>query len=92
MTERSTRLAASPDVLAARVGEELVLLDVVNGRYYSLDEIGGRFWEVSLEQGDVEGAVRVLHGEYDVDESVLRADLERLCDDLVDKGLLLRGQ
>jgi hypothetical protein len=78
-----------PDaVLHEQMGEETVLLHMGNEHYYGLDEVGSRFWQLLREHRTLDPIVAALLEEYEVDEATLRADLERLVDDLADTGLI----
>ena len=80
------------DVLVQRVADETVLLNLVSGLYYSLDEVGTVMLELATRLPTSAGVVAALLGEYeDVREATLSADLERLIDKLVAKGLVSRS-
>jgi hypothetical protein len=66
----------------------VVMLDLESERYYRLDAVGSRMWELLSELGEVETVHARLHDEYDVDSSVLRQDLEDFIVQLVAAGLL----
>ncbi len=76
------------DVLFRDLGGEAVLLNLENGKYYGLDDVGTRMWSLLAEHGRVERAYQALLGEYDVDEEQLLRDLLRLIDELAHNGLL----
>jgi hypothetical protein len=78
----STMLVRAERVLSAGVDDEFVLMNVDDGRFYALDDIGLRVWdliETPRAFGDVCGQVLA---EYDVEaetcETALRALIEKL--------------
>lgn len=78
-----------PDaVLHQQMGEETVLLHTSNEHYYGLDEVGSRFWQLLRQHQTLDPIVAALLEEYEVDETTLRADLERLVEELADTGLI----
>lgn len=80
-------LTLSADVLTQQVGEELVILDLGGEAYFGLDPVGARIWRL-MEQGLSLGAiVDTLLDEYEVTEDVVRADIERLVDNLLEHRL-----
>lgn len=67
---------------------ETVLLNLDNGHYYGLDEIGSAVWKQMMEGKSVEACIPALLADYEVDEAVLRFDLSSLLNDLYQQGLL----
>ena len=72
---RFHRLTPSPDVLMQTVVGESVLLDLRSQKYFGLNEVGTRAWQLLQETGDA-GAVRArLAQEYEVADEQLERDL-----------------
>lgn len=82
------RVVPSPDVLFRELEGEAVMLDLGSERYYGLDEVGARIWQLLDEHHDVETVVDQVLAEYEVEEEQLRSDLADLIDNLVDAGLV----
>ncbi|MFB2919729.1 PqqD family protein [Aerosakkonema funiforme] len=76
------------NVLAQELGGELVLLNMENETYYSLNKVGSRMWQFLAEKGDIETATQQLLQIFAVEESTLRQDVAKLIDELVQEGLL----
>lgn len=90
MTDDKQRFTIATEVLYQQIGDEVVLLHMDSGRYYGLDEVGARFWELMTESdGSPEATISSLLAEFEVDEATLRADLQRLLLELTDANLLL---
>ena len=65
------------------------ILDSGSGQFYSLNEAGGRVWEL-LREGTTFGAiVEQLCGEYDATPETIGADVERLLAQFAGAGLML---
>jgi hypothetical protein len=78
-----------PNVLWQHVGEEVVLLDVDQGEYHALNDVGSAMW-LALEQcPDVAAALERVKRDYDVDEDQLARDLEAFVQGLLSTGLLV---
>ncbi len=84
------RLRVSDDVVFRELDGEAVILNLESGVYFGLDEVGTRFWQLIEQDGRVKLALEALESEYDVENEVLRADVDRLVDALVEKGLMVR--
>ncbi len=82
------RLTPLPHVVAAAQGGRTVLLDVERGRYYTLDEVGGRIWGMLGEGTSRAGIVEALRLEYDVEASRVEADVAALLAQLRGAGLV----
>jgi hypothetical protein len=74
-----TRVSPHPDVVWRLVEGEVVLLNVMSGQYYSLDEVGSRVWSLLPQEGITLGALRdVLLQEFDATAAQVDADLQAL--------------
>ena len=82
------RVAISEDVIYQPLGDEVVLLNVLNQKYYGLNDIGAEMWRLLAELGDPEAVTDRLAARYDVDRSRLAADVTRLVGRLAASGLI----
>jgi hypothetical protein len=80
---------ASKDTHTRKFGDELVLLELSRGEYFSLDELGARIWDELVAGRSVGEVVEGLAADYDAPVERLRADLLTLLDDLLNRGLLV---
>jgi hypothetical protein len=87
----TSRISAPADVLLQEVQGEAVLLNLSSGRYFGLNEVGTRIWQVCTTSGSLQEAAETLVNEYDVDPQRLRQDLQHLVEQLVEHGLLAVG-
>jgi hypothetical protein len=83
-----TQVEISPEALFQELEGETVLLNLQSERYYGLDDVGTRMWQLLAENGDVTAAFAQLLKEYDVDAARLEADLATLIGRLAEAGLL----
>ncbi len=83
-----SRVRVKPSVLARPVGEQLVLLDLESGCYFSLNAVGAFIWH-QLERGETSTAiVERIVAEYEVATAQAAADLDALLSDLIGHGLV----
>ena len=81
-------LISVPEVVYTQeIGEETILLDTQGGRYFSLDPVGTRMWQLIRQHGALRPAYEALLSEYEVAPERLEADLLALVARMVDKGL-----
>jgi hypothetical protein len=80
-----------PDqVLTSKVGDETVLLNLQTGMYYSLDPVGTRFLELLQKNGRLDEAHHALLQQFDVSTAKLEADLLKLSQEMLTRGLLVK--
>ncbi|MRD46820.1 PqqD family protein [Caenimonas koreensis] len=75
-------------VMARRVGEEVVLLDLLTGTYFGLDPVGSRVWDLLAAGHSLAQVSGVVIDEYDVTPEAFGKDLEALLRDLQARGLI----
>jgi hypothetical protein len=83
-----TRLIPSDDAMVRTIGDETVILDLASGKYFGLDPVGTRLWQLIGEGLAIDDACARLLAEYEVDEPRLRADVAQLLQQLLSHGLL----
>lgn len=78
-----------PGVVARGVGDELVLLDLNEGLFFSLNGVGPDIWSYLQQGHDVATIVDTLVKDYDVQPEAAYQDVVLFVDQLVSKKLLL---
>ncbi len=92
MSQHSGRVSPAEHVLSQELEGETVLLNLETERYFGLDRIGTRFWQLLTEHGSPETIVTQMLEEFEVDEATLRADVDRLLESLESAGLVIRAE
>jgi hypothetical protein len=82
------RVTARPDVLIQELDGQAVLLHLDGGRYFGLDEVGTRMWQVLAESPSIQAAYERLLAEFEVEPEQLRQDLEEWITELTRQGLV----
>jgi hypothetical protein len=85
---RSTTLKANPGVIAKRLDEVAVLVDVSTNRIFELNHTGARVWELMGEGFDSEQIVRRLVDEFDADLPIVAREVDSLLGRLRMEGLI----
>jgi len=78
-------------VHARRFGDEVVLVDVRRGVYFSLNDVGSLVWNELAAGASIDGAIGAVVATFLVDETTAHADAYALVDELVSAGLLERA-
>jgi hypothetical protein len=87
----SDRFSKSEQVMVQELDGEAVLLDLKSERYFGLDKMGLRMFQVVTSSASVMDACNSLLDEFDVDPSRLRQDLADFLSGLLDAGLLVKN-
>ena len=88
LMEPTPHFIFSPEVLFQPLGDEAVLLNLQNNRYYGLNEVGARMWQLLQEHGELDAVVAQMVVEYEVDDATLRQDLQTLIAQLLEQEML----
>ena len=91
MSSISPRFRSSPDALATRVGDEIVLVDLKTDRIYSLNRTAARIWELVCADCDRAEVERRMLEEFDVTPGQLAEAIDDLVMSMTQDGLLSRS-
>lgn len=88
----SARFRHAKGVVSTRQCDTTVLLDVNGGVYYTLNEVGGRIWELVGVGESVAEIVERLAGEFEATVEVLAADTAAMVERLLGARLVERAR
>lgn len=71
---------------------DFLLLNMRDGNYYSLNEVGGRIWSLCDGKHTVEQIVESLAAEYDATAEILTSDALDLLDELRNQQLISESE
>ncbi len=74
--------------MAQRVEGESVLLDITSGECFSLNQVGGRVWELCDGARSVAEIAGAICTEFDVEQQVALQDTSELIESLAGAGLV----
>src|SRR5256885_9847136 len=90
--EAATRLRVNTERVAAKVIDgEAIIINLANGRYYSMTGTGALVWAMLAHGSAVESVAESLAARYAVDEEACRSDIEQLVHELLAEELLTRS-
>jgi hypothetical protein len=81
-------LRPNPEVIAKRLDQATVLVDISTSRIFELNETGTRIWELLGQGLNVEQIVQHLVSEFEVEDSQAAEELKTLLFQLRDQGLV----
>lgn len=88
----SRRFKRHDGVLRQEVSGSVILFHMDSGRYYALNEVGTRAWELCDGSRTLSEIVDVLAGEYEAPQQMIHEDITMLFSDLSNEQLLLDAQ
>jgi hypothetical protein len=89
MISFSERAVVPSNVLIRFLEQESVLLNLETEKYFGLDAVGTRMWQLATSAPTLDAALSQLLEEYDVAPEALRSDLSGLLEHLTENGLIV---
>ena len=86
MTKTYVQVADGP--ISTEIGDEVAILHLESGRYFTLDPVGSRVWQLIASPRTAEEIVDVLVVEFEVDRDRCEQDVHSLLFQLERRGLL----
>ncbi|MDY7092358.1 MAG: PqqD family protein [Acidobacteriota bacterium] len=84
----SRTIHISSEVLCRELQGEAVLLDLDSQRYFGLDAVGTRIWQLLDQHGEPHAVLNALEEEFDADRKTLEHDLQQFLQRLTEAGLI----
>jgi len=81
-------VVVSKDQMASDIAGETVILGLTAGRYYGLDAVGARVWQLIQTPTPVSDLMRTITSEYEVDPQQCEADLLKLLRQMIEARLV----
>lgn len=81
-------VAVTPRQISCGLGAEAAILQMDSGKYYSLNPVGARVWQLLASPRPVGELLATLLAEYEVPADRCRADLLALLQKLQTAGLI----
>ena len=85
----SNKFHRSPEVLSCTVGDILVLLDIGQGLYFSLDLVAAAIWSVLEKEASFPELVSAVSSEFDSEPDIIKPDIALFLGQMIDNKLLL---
>ena len=76
------------EIVASDIDGETVMMSVENGKYYGLDDIGSRIWELIERPVKVSDLIDTLLKRFDIDRETCERDVLKFLNGLNDDRIL----
>ncbi len=77
-----------PDMIAAEMDGDLVMMSVERGAYFGIGGVGTRVWELLEQPRSVDQLCAAIVAEYEIDEATCRTDVTAFVQRLLDEKLV----
>ena len=75
-------------ILHSKLDDEIAILNLRNGEYYSLNDTGALIWSMICTGDSFDEILNSLTSEYDNENNEIKSDLFDLIDELKSNGLV----
>lgn len=88
LPDNTTLLERAPDLIAADLDGELVMMNAEKGHYYGISGVGARAFELLETPISIDDLVEVITEEYEVDPETCRRDMQTFVQTLMESSLI----
>ena len=83
-----TFIKRNNEVFASEIDDEVVMMNIQSGKYFGMDAIGSRIWQLVEEKIQVKEIIAQLLEEYNVTEEQCRNDVLEFLNELYEQNLV----
>ena len=77
------------DTISGKLHDEQVMLDIEKGKYFSLNPVATKIWELLEQPMDLKDLCSKLMEEYDVDAEKCMAETSEYLEEMAKLGLIM---
>ncbi|MBE0668036.1 MAG: PqqD family protein [Bacteroidales bacterium] len=88
--DRTTRYTRNSKTISGRLHDELVMMDLGQGEYFSLNPVATRIWDLLEKVMTVDDLCIILINEYDVEPERCISEVDGYLAEMVRLGLVMR--
>lgn len=82
--KENTMVSRNAKIVSSKLDEEVVMLDIEQGKYFGLDPVGARIWEIITSPISVAEIVATLVNEYDVSKEICEKDVNEFLEKMIE--------
>jgi len=87
-----TKYIRNSNHISGRLSDEIVMMDIEKGKYYSLNPVATRIWDLLEKPLSLDELCGLLMEEYEVDEEQCRAEVTEVISEMVKLGVVLKHE
>ena len=85
----STTITQNKETLSSAIDDELVLLSIINNKYYGMDSVGNRIWDLLSDPIMISDMIVSLTKEYDISAAECQKDVFSFLNELYSENLII---
>ena len=85
----SSTVAQNRETLSSAIDDELVLLSIINNKYYGMDSVGNSIWTLLSKPIMVSDMISALTKEYDISVTECEKDVFSFLNELQSENLIV---
>ena len=85
-----TKYVRNSKTISGRLHDEMVMMDIEQGKYFSLNPVATRIWDLLESPLALDELYLALMEEYEVDTYQCRSDVEEHLEQMISLGLIIR--
>ncbi len=86
---KNSIIEKSSNSIESSIDGEVVLLNLDNNEYYSMDQVGSDIWKILDEPHQLEEIISRLQEKYDVDRETCMKDITEFLKQLEEKKIII---
>jgi hypothetical protein len=86
----TTRYVRNSKIISGRLHDELVMMDLDQGKYFSLNPVATRIWDLLLKPMKIDEVCSLLMYEYEIEAERCQAEVSELLEEMVKLGFVFR--
>jgi Coenzyme PQQ synthesis protein D (PqqD) len=90
--DRKTKYTRNAKTISGRLHDEMVMMDLEQGKYFSLNPVATRIWELLENPHSADEICGTLMEEYEVEPDHCRSEVIQVLEELLGMGLVLASR
>lgn len=90
LRDHTTKYIRNSKTISGRLHDELVMMDLEQGKYFSLNPVATRIWDLLEKPHDEADLCNTLIGEYEVNFEQCRKEVREVLDEMERLGIVFK--
>lgn len=88
MIELTTKVVQKDEILASKLDDEVMMMNLESNHYYAMDPVGSHIWQLLQQPITIADLCTSLHQEFEVDEETCQQDTVTFIQQMLDEKLV----